>query len=78
MISIKTALQPYDEYNAKVFRESYDDGTYICCNCGRLVPLESSNSSGGKHLICNYCRRKIATLLNISDKTVLEMIHATE
>lgn len=71
-------MEAYDEYNCKVFREHYDDGTYICCNCGRLVPLESSNSSGGKHLICNYCCTKLARLLNTSRAKIVKMIHEIE
>ena len=68
-------MQGYDEYNSKVFREQYDDGTYICCNCGRLVPLENSYSSGGKHLLCQYCVTKIAKIINTDTYTIVKMLH---
>ena len=68
-------MEAYDEFNQKVFREDYDNGTYICCNCGKLVSLESSYSVGGKHLVCNYCLGKIARLLNTSRTNIFKMLH---
>lgn len=71
-------MEVYDDYNTRIYADHFDGGTYICCNCGRLVSLEGSISSRGKHLLCRYCVSKIAKILNITRDEVMNAIHNTK
>ena len=61
----------YDRYNVEEFKDKYNKGIYICCNCGQPTTLNDSLSHEGYHLICNRCLYKLARLLGITNADIL-------